>query len=947
MPGHYDPVLVLLSFAIAVLASWVALDLSSRVHQQQRSDRRWLWLMAGSVSMGTGIWAMHFVGMQAYRMPMRVLYDWPTVAISIVAAVVASGVAFLTITRPRLTWVNTGLSGTVMGGGIASMHYLGMAAMRMRAEVRYTPSLVVLSVLVAVVISMTALRLTFGLRDVAPGWSGKKAYCALLMGGAIPTMHYLGMAAAHWTPMVGGFGPEALRHAVALSPLRVVLIVLGAIGVLSFTLLFAKVDREVSGFESALHGSQHSYEQLINHHERLQGAYRAGGVGIWECDPATQMFYVDASLRELYGLEDDGLPVPRAAWRARVHPEDAAALDARWAASQAAGETYESKYRVVHLGGEIRWVRSVASLVRSETGAVVRVLGMTWDRTSEHLREQEIADEAERFRRTLESIGDAVVSTDERQRIIFLNRAARTLTGWSMEEAEGKPLWEVLLVRDERTDAPWLDPVRGCLEGGGTLPLEHGVLVGRNGTRHNIRGHIALINESGAAVLTFQDVTGSRRMEQDLQYAATHDAVTGLLNRTAFERQLQEVWAATRGSARTHCLCIVDLDRFKIINDTSGHLAGDALLREIADVLEQGLAPADFLARMGGDEFLLLLVGCPREEGEARVRRMLDKIRALQFPWHGRLYDVTASSGLVVLDGVSQEPAVLVSQADVATFTAKRNGRNQVSVYTGDGGAADAHQEMEVVAGLRRSLEQDRFELYAQPIVPIDDPGLAHHFELLIRMRDENGELLSPALFVPAAERYGLMGMVDRWVIRAALGWFRNQSLQDSSVSFAVNLSAESLNDASLWAFVAEQLQKTKVPPDRITFEVTETGLIGNFDHARAFVNEARRAGCRIALDDFGTGLSSLSYLKQFALDVIKIDGGFIRTLRDNPLDQAIIRSIAEIARSMEASTVAECVEDVGMLQILRGLGVDYAQGWATGRPKPIGEVLAAMTAAA
>ncbi len=944
MPGHYDPVLVALSFAIAMLAAWVALEYSGRVSEELRPGRRYLWLGAGSVCMGAGIWSMHYVGMLAYRMDMPVLYDWPTVGASMLAAVAASGVAFLTITRRQMSWPRTVLGGTIMGGGIAAMHYLGMAAMRMPEGITYSRPLVALSVAAAVVISMTALRLTFGLKGHGAGSQWKKVGAVLLMGAAIPVMHYLGMAAARWTAAPGRFGPADLRHALVISQLSAVMVVQVSMLVLAVALLFASWERRVSHFESALHGSRRSYAQLLDHDERLQMAFRAGGVGIWECNPATAEFYVDRSLRDLYGMPPDNKPVPREAWKARVHPDDVASLDQRWASCLAAGSTYENEYRIVRPDGSAKRVRSVASILRGDDGALLRVLGMTWDVTAEREREQETADLAERFRMTLESIGDAVISTDAQQRVIFMNRAACQLTGWRMEEAMQRPLLEVFVTRDEATGQRSRSPVERCIESGGTLLTEDGVLISRNGSCHNIRKQVALMNREHAAVLTIQDTTSARRMEKELQYAATHDALTGLMNRAEFEKQLYRIWEEARTGGRTHCLCMLDLDRFKIINDTSGHLAGDALLREIANLFERNLRPGDLAARMGGDEFLVLLTDCTREHGERCVRDLLRDLAELRFPWEGRLYDITASSGVVYLDRTSPEPEILISQVDVATFTAKRNGRNQVSVYMGGGsGAAGHHQEMKIVAGLRRSLEENRFELYAQPIVPIkptDGSEAAQCFELLLRMRDEHGEMVSPGAFVPAAERYGLMGLVDRWVIRAAMRMHAEHCGPGEGVRFAINLSAESLSDPTLWPYVAEQLAETGISPAVLTFEVTETGLIGNFDHARGFVRSARQVGCKIALDDFGTGLSSLSYLKQFALDAIKIDGAFIRTLQDNVLDQAIVRSIAEIARSMKAATVAECVEDTAMLDLLGGLGVDHVQGWAMGRPQPLRDML-------
>lgn len=290
MTGHYSVFLVLLSFLISTLASWVALDLSGRVYLQTSRNRKMFWLSVGATSMGLGIWSMHYVGMLAYKMQMPVLYDWPTVLLSMIAALAASGVALGLVARNVLFWKDTVLGGIVMGGAIAAMHYIGMAAMRMPMKMSYSTPLVVFSVIAAVAISIVGLRLTFGSKDSPRGWSGKKILSALLMGTAIPTMHYLGMAAAHWTNGPGRFAPKDLQHAISITALSSTGIILASLFVLVIALVSAGVDRRVSRFESALDGSNRSYAQLKRHNERLRGAFRAGGFGIWECDPSTGLF---------------------------------------------------------------------------------------------------------------------------------------------------------------------------------------------------------------------------------------------------------------------------------------------------------------------------------------------------------------------------------------------------------------------------------------------------------------------------------------------------------------------------------------------------------------------------------------------------------------------------------------------------------------------------------
>jgi EAL domain-containing protein (putative c-di-GMP-specific phosphodiesterase class I) len=342
-----------------------------------------------------------------------------------------------------------------------------------------------------------------------------------------------------------------------------------------------------------------------------------------------------------------------------------------------------------------------------------------------------------------------------------------------------------------------------------------------------------------------------------------------------------------------------------------------------------------------------MLLDCTLDEGKAIAEKLVARIAELRFPWEDKIYDVSASLGMVPVDCFSPRPEMIVSQADVAAFTSKRNGRNQVSIYLDEEQAAGDLQEMAFVADLRRAIEADQFELYAQPIVLSHDTARFTYFEILLRMRNERGELVSPAFFIPAAERYGLMTLVDRWVVRTALQMHAKYKREDHELRFAINLSADSLSDRELWSFVQEQFRLSGVEPANITFEVTETGLIQSFANAREFMRQARQAGAQIALDDFGTGLSSLSYLKQFPMDVLKIDGSFVRQLTSNTLDQSIVSAIAQIARSMNAVTVAESVEDHATIDMLRDVEVDYLQGWATGRPAPLHVILAAPVAPA
>jgi diguanylate cyclase (GGDEF)-like protein len=433
-----------------------------------------------------------------------------------------------------------------------------------------------------------------------------------------------------------------------------------------------------------------------------------------------------------------------------------------------------------------------------------------------------------------------------------------------------------------------------------------------------------------------------------LEHLASHDALTGLPNRVTFEEKLTHTCERAGLDEREHALCYLDLDRFKIVNDSAGHAAGDAFLRLVGNLIASecagrtgGKAP-DFAARLGGDEFALLLYDCSLTRAEHVARSLIDAISAIRLPWEGKVYDIGASIGITAINSRSPGSVELMSQADVACYAAKSAGRNQSVVYGSRSGIAQRHhQEILVASGISAAIEGNRLELYAQDILSLGklEPGVTN-VELLLRMRDTNGRVLRPGSFIPAAERYDLMGSLDRWVLTNAL-IVRGAALAATpGFSISVNLSANSLNDPLFLSFFNRTLKESPLPPSRINFEITETAIINNLDSARVFMTKMRNSGYGLILDDFGTGLSSFNYLKQFPVDGLKIDGSFIRQMKDSAVDRAIVESINEIAHKLGARTIAEFVEDEETLEILRTIGVDQAQGYIIGRPVPLEAVL-------
>ena len=677
--------------------------------------------------------------------------------------------------------------------------------------------------------------------------------------------------------------------------------------------------------------------------QRLQLAVEAAGAGIFELDFATGQFTWDARMYQLYAVPPGGFDGTLEHWLDFLDPVDVPEVLRRYDLAVAETSLFSMDFRMYRQGsGERRHVRSLARIIRDAGGVPLRAVGMNWDITDHKELAEALFEEKERLRITLHSIGDSVISTDAAARISFMNPMAEQMTGWPAAEAAGRPLREVFRIVDEVTGAPVADPVEICLERMQPFYLNEGaVLLGRDGERRNVRDSAAPMRTASGdvigAVLVFQDVTKARSLQQALEHQASHDSLTGLPNRTAFERELATAGEEAEASGRAHVLCFIDLDRFKLVNDSAGHAAGDALLRDVGAVLRRACRVGDVAARLGGDEFGLLLRDLSAEAGERTAQGLLHSLEALGFIWDERTYQVGASIGLAVVGPQARRIDEWLSEADIACYTAKTAGRNQVAVYGGAGSAAYRNlRQVQVAAGIRQAIEADRFRLFAQEVLSLKpEPGGGRHVEILLRMLDENGNIVEPAAFIPASERFDLMGNIDRWVIRTALRGHGAELRATPDLSIAINLSANSLNDPFLWPYLQEELDASGIAAGRLAFEITETAVINNLTAARNFLSRARAAGCGVMLDDFGSGLSSFSYLRQFPVSGLKIDGAFIRQMAENDIDRAIVESINAVGHRLGAITVAEQVEDEATLALARAMGIDRAQGFVIARPRP------------
>lgn len=519
-----------------------------------------------------------------------------------------------------------------------------------------------------------------------------------------------------------------------------------------------------------------------------------------------------------------------------------------------------------------------------------------------------------------------VLRLDRHADLLYANTAAQqVLADWQDEQGQ----WRNNL---------WSQSIARVLETG---QIEEVVL--RIAEREYQLFMVPVIQESYVNVYA-HDVTERREAERMLSYQALHDSLTGLANRYHFEELLDTVIEEARVDIRHSVLLYLDLDQFKVVNDTSGHVAGDELLRQIAVLLEHNVRDSDVLARLGGDEFAVLLRNCPLDKALTIARNLRNSIADFQFAWGDKSFRVGVSIGVVEIDNHAEGRSEILSAADVACYAAKDAGRNRVHLYRLDDDEAKRQKsEMHWASLIPKALSDNRFCLMAQAIVPLQEGGHGH-YEILVRMLDDNGKLIPPGAFIPAAERYDLMPSIDHWVIRHVFDVM--QSLRGRQVDlqqwrFAINLSGPSLSNKELIAYIGERIDSLALPRGLISFEVTETAAVTNLSDAVSFIEALRKLGCRFALDDFGSGLSSFAYLKNLPVDYLKIDGAFVKDLLDDPIDAAMVESINQIGHVMNIKTIAEFVENDDIKQRLTELGVDFAQGYGIHKPQMLDEVIA------
>lgn len=553
--------------------------------------------------------------------------------------------------------------------------------------------------------------------------------------------------------------------------------------------------------------------------------------------------------------------------------------------------------------------------------------------------------EKERADVTLSSITDSVVTVDVDECIVYINPAGEKLLGGKSAEFYGRPFKEVFKIVDENTGYSVEDPLHDCFVTGGIAHLpEHSSLIVHDTILVSIEASIApmksVSGEFMGAVIVIQDVSHTRLLTKQLSYHASHDLLTGLYNRRKFEEYLGDILDTIGDESRQHSLLYLDLDNFKIVNDSCGHVAGDELLKQLPALFNEVLRTGDIVARLGGDEFGIILENCSLSKAANIADKIRQTIKDYRFVWDDRSFEIGVSIGVIGVDANNAEISQILSAADMACYAAKDSGRNRVHIYeASDKAMAERYGQMHWTAKISKALEEDRFQLYQQPIVSVINNS-RDHVEILLRMIDEDNHIVSPGAFMPAAERYGLMPAIDRWVIHKIFKYIGDRSTSDpirgTDREFAVNLSGDSINDDTLLDYILEEKETHNVPLKNICFEITETVAISNLSKATVFINKLKTHGCKFALDDFGSGLSSFAYLKNLPVNYLKIDGGFVKDICNDVIDRAMVESIQQVGKVMQLDTIAEHVEDELTLLVLKEIGVDFVQGFYLGRPEAV-----------
>ena len=688
------------------------------------------------------------------------------------------------------------------------------------------------------------------------------------------------------------------------------------------------LNQTVSGQSTLLRKNQQRLERIIN--ISPAAIYTLALTGSPESPFSPTL--ISKAIETITGYKPEEWIKNESFWINHVHPEDRKqAKDAR--STLLENDEAVCEYRFIHKDDSYRWIHDKLILVRDEDGKPKEVIGSWMDFSERRNTEEQLR----KLSSAVEHSPNGVVITNAKGGIEYFNPKYSEMTGYPLDELIGKNP----RVLNSRATPPDIHKQLWSTISAGDIWRGDLQNVKKDGTLYWAQEAIAPIVGGDGVITHFvgiqQDITEARKISMQLDFQAKHDLLTGLINRREFESRISRVLKMTKLNQSQHVLCYLDLDQFKVINDTSGHIAGDELLRQLSTLLKDVIRQRDTLARLGGDEFAMLLEHCDLDHGKSVANTVRGAIEQFQFLWEEKSFNIGASIGIVQITSESASTTDLLRKADAACYAAKDAGRNRIHVYyENDEELAKRSGEMHWVSAINKALKEDSFRLYYQPIVNLLGNREKARFEVLLRMHDEQYGLTYPGTFLPAEERYQLSTKIDHWVISNTFKRLAACPKLDCLASCSINLSGLSLGDHDILEEILRGLESTAIPPQIICFEITETAAISNLSDARLFMTKLKSLGCRFSLDDFGSGLSSFAYLKSLPVDFIKIDGLFVKDIIKDPIDLAMVKTINEIGHLMGKKTVAEFVENLEILEAIRALGVDYGQGYHLGKPQPI-----------
>lgn len=682
---------------------------------------------------------------------------------------------------------------------------------------------------------------------------------------------------------------------------------------------------------------------LRDSQERLELAQFAGRSVAWDWDPVTDRMYMSPSAAEIFGYDPSVIPETGDQLRQRIPPEDRDRVKAAITESLKTGNPYEVEHRFLMPDNRtILWINAKGRSVKASDGRVRRLLGLSADITQRKKAEAALIKEQLRAQVTLNSLDEGVIRTDAAGLIDYMNPAAEELCGHSLQELEATYWTQGVRLFPEGRQVEQEDLIATCLAETELIrPLKWYRLFQPSGREFAIQVSASPLrgkdSEIQGAVLVLQNLSELRKLERERAYLASHDSLTGALNRSEFQQKVTTALTEVSNDGGPLALCFLDLNTFKVINDSCGLLHGDNMLRQVSALLESEIQGNDIFARIGGEKFGLLLKGCDLEEAARRAKKLIGTLRGFRFLAENRVFTISMSLGIVPVDKDSPPFDDLMMAADAACYFAKEKGRNTYHVATPDDSEISRRSRQGTWAKkISHSLQDDSFVLFLQKILPLGSSARPELAEFLIRMRDRD-KIIEPGSFLGAAERYNLMTDIDRWVVRNALRNITEQKRSPTEVRYSVNLSGQSLSQEGTLSFLLEEIETSMLDPVQLCFEITETAAITNLMAAKRLIHSLNDRGCTIALDDFGSGLSSFRYLQELPVQYLKIDGNLIRDIATDPVQRSMVEAIQKIADTMNLTTIGEWVESEETLEILRDLGLDYAQGFVIERPHAIG----------